>query len=369
LGMLASVGQRVNRSWTRERLSPRPLSRVVEDVPATRPDVQINRAAAGIPPRPFPYIKERKAEQREALGRVSRADLRPASQSIVAAKAAQHVVRTDEADEEMVLVHDIELMHVQRQQLFDHQLDRHARRHREHRRRHNVAHRRAVDGRRQGGAQPLALVDENVGPADDADRPAGLVDHRRGAETFFGQPGDGLRNGRLSANRHRVGRHQVGGSRGVQGQTGRTRHSQRTRHWTPRFGTAKRRGTGNRPLEWMIAGGAPRSKNKVENPNRGIGVVRSRRPFTMSGTTEENIKTIHDGRKIYAGDTVGGRGRVGGVSGGVQPGRRGRRPVQERQQGARKAGFRPGHHPVHPLAETQSEKSDRLLVSRRRLRS
>ena len=83
-------------------------------------------------------------------------------------------------------------------------------------------------GGQRGVADLLAFVNEDVAAAEDADRPAGVVNHRRGRDAAVGQQRDRLLNGNALIQRHRIGGHQVLGRR--MGQRHSFRGGQRVVH-------------------------------------------------------------------------------------------------------------------------------------------
>src|SRR5262249_33707362 len=66
----------------------------------------------------------------------------------------------------------------------------------------------------------LAVVDDDVRAAQDADGPAGLVDDRGSTESLIGQEGDGLPNRGGRADRQRVRGHEIRGRVGTQPEWG-----------------------------------------------------------------------------------------------------------------------------------------------------
>jgi hypothetical protein len=76
----------------------------------------------------------------------------------------------------------------------------------------------------------LAVVDEDVGAADDADGPAGLIDDRGAADATVRQQLDGLADGGALTDRNRARCHQLRGFPLVQDHAGRDFQQRRTFH-------------------------------------------------------------------------------------------------------------------------------------------
>src|SRR5262249_51643649 len=68
----------------------------------------------------------------------------------------------------------------------------------------------------------FAVVDEDVGLGQHADRPAGLVDDGGSADVAINEEGHGLVEGRVGSERHGIGTHQVGSGPGTEHHVGRT---------------------------------------------------------------------------------------------------------------------------------------------------